>query len=519
MDGGLVKIDGFVVGTIVLYVSVIMGVGWFASRRVANLTDFLVAGRKLPMWMATATLLATWFGAGSSMGVAGTVYSSGIYGVVADPFGASISLIIAGIFYVTHLRRLRLLTVTDIIERSYGKAAGAYASFWMLPVYIGWLGVQIMGIGKILHLLFNVDELTGALIGAGIVLFYTLAGGMWAVTLTDVLQVALIITGLAVILPGAIGACGGIETLLERIPAADLSLLPPERDATTWVSYCGQWVVMGLGCIVGQDLIQRSLAAKNPVIAGRSAIFAGIGYLMICFIPITIGFCGRYILEWNMDPRFFTDGVLSDPEQVIPLMAVRVLPSWLLALFLSALVSAIMSSADSSLLAASSLITNNIVRPYCPRLSDRKLLGLTRILTLLVLALSLLLALNVERMFSLLVNSWATQLLVIFIPVTTALYWRRIGKVAAWTGMIVAPLVWIVYSGIQAEWTIANLEDNLLYCGALYGFLAGIVVTVLAGIFYPRKPGETWRLKGSDGRLTPEQVTAGDNLPPPPILS
>ncbi len=490
---GLATVDGYVVGIIIAYVLAIMFVGWWASRKVSNMDDFLVAGRKLPLWMATATLLATWFGAGSSMGVAATVYRSGAYGVVADPFGASISLILAGLFYVKVLRRMRLLTVTDIIERCYGRGAGVYASFWMLPVYIGWLGVQIMGAGKIVNILFGFNETLASVIAAVIILIYTFAGGMWAVTLTDVIQVALIILGLAIILPLAVNSCGGITTLMERIPSTDISLLPPERDYNTMVSYFGQWIVMGLGCIVGQDLVQRSLASKTPAIAGKSAILSGVGYMMLGIVPITIGFCGRYI-NWTIPSNLLVAGTLKDPDQLIPLMAVQVLPSAILALFLSALLAAIMSSADSSLLAGSSLITNNIIKPHSPNMTDKRLLWLTRLFTLILTVLAFFLAQNVEKMFSLLVNSWASQLLVIFIPVTTALYWKRVGKIAAWTSMIVGPAVWMFYTlweaGFSMEIIFEGDIDDILYRGSMYGFIAALLALLIMTWLCPRRSSE-----------------------------
>lgn len=201
---------------IVAYVGVLIGIGFWSSRKVKGMNDFLVAGRRLPLWMATATLLATWFGAGSSMGVAATVYSDGIGGVLADPFGASISLVLAGIFIVGLLRRLKCLTVTDIVERKYGKWAGVYTSLWMIPVYIGWLGAQMLGIGTILHILTGMDAIWGTLIGAAVVLIYTFAGGMWAVTLTDVVQVSLIVIGLFVIVPGAVFEAGGWSEMTSR---------------------------------------------------------------------------------------------------------------------------------------------------------------------------------------------------------------------------------------------------------------------------------------------------------------
>ena len=121
---------------IAIYFLILMGIGIWSGKHIKDMKDFLVAGRRLPLWMATGTLIATWFGAGSSMGVCATVYSDGLGGVLADPFGASISLILAGIFIVGMLRKLKCLTVTDIIASRFGSAAGVYASIWMIPVSV-----------------------------------------------------------------------------------------------------------------------------------------------------------------------------------------------------------------------------------------------------------------------------------------------------------------------------------------------------------------------------------------------
>ena len=161
---------------VIVYIFLMLLIGWISSRKVSGMSDFLVAGRRLPLWMATATLLATWFGAGSSMGVAATVYSDGINGVLADPFGAALSLIFAGIFIVGLLRKNGCMTVTDIIERRFGKAAGVYASLWMIPVYVGWLGAQLLGLGTILNLIVGVPLVTGTLIGTVVVCFIPVPG-------------------------------------------------------------------------------------------------------------------------------------------------------------------------------------------------------------------------------------------------------------------------------------------------------------------------------------------------------
>lgn len=448
----------------IFYVSGMLFIGWWAGRRVKGMADFLVAGRRLPMWMAFATLLATWFGAGSSMGVCGTVYKEGLPAIISDPFAASVSLILAGLFFVGALRRLRLLTITDVIERRFGKWAGIYASAWMIPVYVGWLGAQILGMGKILNLITGIDPTWGTVLGALIVLVYTAIGGMWAVTLTDVVQVSLIIFGLFLIVPSAVSECGGIAAVFDPVKPEHLSLLPTEYTWNSMVAYAGQWCIMGLGCIVGQDLIQRSLASRTDKIACQSSVLAGVAYMALCFVPITIGFSGRIL---------FPD--LQDTEALLPLMAAKVLHPVAFTIFLSALVSAIMSSADSSLLACSSLTVNNLVKPFCI-MSDSQQLYFTRIVTVGITVIATFGALYVESIYTLMIQSWVSLLVIIFVPVTAALYSKRADTPCIWTTMLSATVVWLgytVWAGLRCP---DGFCDEVFNSGAMYGFVTGIIV-------------------------------------------
>lgn len=472
---------------IIVYILGILFIGYYAGRKVKGIGDFLVAGRRLPLWMATGTLLATWFGAGSSMGVAATVFSSGIGAVLADPFGASLSLFLAGIFIVGLLRKLKCLTVTDIIERRFGKWAGIYASLWMIPVYVGWLGAQVLGIGTILNVLLNIPILYGALIGAAIVLIYTVSGGMWAVTLTDLIQVSLIIVGLFIVVPNAVSMAGGYDAVFSaaNIKPGELSLAYQGGEGGI-TYYIGQWIIMGFGCMVGQDLIQRSLSSRNEKIAISSSIISCFMYLAIAVVPITIGFAARIVLaKYNITVESM-GGESALENQVLPRMAVLTLGKMnpiFLTLFLSALISAIMSSADSSLLAASSLFTNNVIRSINPRLSDEKLLIVTRVMTVVLLVLATYIALNVQSIYSLMKNCWASQLVIVFWPVIIGLYFKKAGKSSCWACMSSATLVWLSYCfigavGIEGNFTEimgSDKFDIILTNGAVYGFAAGVI--------------------------------------------
>jgi len=454
-----------------IYMIIMLLIGYWSSKKVKNLADFLVAGRRLPFYLAVATLFATWFGAGSCMGAAGVAYEQGLMGVIADPFAAGIALILAGLFYVAFLRRLKLLTVTDIFGRYYSRNSEIFASLLMVPVYVGWLGSQMIALGFILKALTGMESVAGIVIGGFIVLLYTFAGGMWAVTLTDFVQVVVLVAGLFVILPSVLDHVGGINMLIQSTPKEFWRLLPENPGYFEWVSFIGQWTLMGLGCIVGQDLIQRSLASKNERVAKQSAVTAGVFYILIGVIPILLGFAGRLIMP-----------CLDNSEYVIPNLAMKFLPPFILVVFLGALVSAIMSSADSSLLAASSLTTNNIIMRLFPRIKEERVLPLARIVTVILAFVSLSVAVSVKQIYHLMVNSWATLFVGIFVPVTAALYWKKANSVAAWFSMVLGTGTWlgvILYN----TGNIVEISDPIFYRAAVYGgavsLLSYLIVTFI----------------------------------------
>jgi SSS family transporter len=462
-----------VVTGVSIYMIAMLGVGYYSSRKVKDLADYLVAGRRLPYGLAVATLVATWFGAGSCMGASGTVYSDGILGVVSDPFAAGLSLILAGLFYVGFLRRMKLLTVTDIFGIYYSKNSEIFASLLMIPVYIGWLGAQMVAIGYIMKVLLGIDPTTGVLIGSAIVLVYTYAGGMWAVTLTDLLQVVVLIIGLMVMVPVVLGqeAIGGLSGLLEKTPQEYLDFFPREAGYSDWVSYLGQWLLMGLGCIVGQDLIQRSLSSKNEKVAKNSAISAGVIYILMGFMPITIGLAGRLLMPG-----------MEDSEMLMPEMAMKYLNPFMIILFMGASISAIMSSADRSLLAATSLATENVIFRIKSEIKEEDKLKWARYITVIIALFSLGVALFVNQIYALMVNSWATLWVGIFAPVTFALYWKKANNLAAWVSMISGTAVWLIYIFVGSG-SFVEIDDNVMYSAATYGGVVSILSYVLVTLF------------------------------------
>lgn len=420
-----------ILGGSAVYILALLGVGIYASRNVSDSTDFVVAGRRLPLSLCTFTLFATWFGAGTCIGAAGAAYSGGLLGVIADPFGAGLCLLLAGMFYVRFLRRLRLLTVGDFFRRRFGRSAELLASLCVLPAYVGWVAAQFVGFGIILHTLTGIDVTLATVIGAVVVLVYTTAGGMWAVTLTDFVQGIVLILGLLVLVPYVIGDLGGVSALFEKSPPGTFDLLP-EGGAREWLWYLQAWLVIGVGNMPGQDLFQRALAAKDERVAQWSAYIAGLMYFTLGMLPVFLGIAGALLLP-----------ELADPEHVLPALGIKYLHPGMMAVFVGALFSALMSSADSGLLAPASIFGENIVKNLRPGVSQKALLDWIRWSVVGAGVAALAVALYFQKVYDVMVNSWSVLMVSLLVPLTLGMYWRRANTPAALASIVAGLASWL----------------------------------------------------------------------------
>ena len=477
-------------GGFAAFLAVMVAIGVAGRRRVGSLEDFALAGRRFLFWIATLALLASWFGVGSCLGISGAVCVGGLRDVAADPFASALSLVLSGVFLVGALRRAGGMTVTDCIASRFGRAAGVYASAWMVPVYVGWLGSLVLGLGAIVHLLTGANAATAQWIGAGVILLYTVAGGMWAVSMTDIVQMLLIFLGLALVLPGALSQAGGLGEVLAR-NADCLSLVPaPPAAGVSRASHfayvAGTWMIMGLGCMVGQDLMQRAFACRTPRTATRSTIATGFLYLAVAIVPILIGLAAKTVLPANgVTPESVGEGFENQVFARMAVIAVKGMPPIAVSVVFCTILSAIMSSADSALLAASSLVTNGIVMPLRPGTTRTGALRLARATTIAVLLAAVLLAAQSGSVYKLMVNCWASQLVVVFIPVVAAVYLPKAPRRAVWAAMVVAPLVWMAFvaRAIVAELSDgAALSSALSSSGADFAFTAGAAYGFAAGM-------------------------------------
>ena len=439
------------------YVFSLLVIAYLGARQVHSVEDYFVAGRRLPFLIAVPSIVATWYGAGSCMGVASTVYGEGVGAVLSDPFGCALALVITGLFFAGPLRRLRLLTVADILRVQYGRAVECTAAWLMLPFYVGTLAAQLLAMGHIVHLLGGFPMIVGILIGLVLIAVYTVAGGMWAVSVTDVVQLLFLVLALVILFPM------GWSRLMEEPESASMmiqevkQLLPLRLEGKAWFVYLGQLLMTGLGAIMGQDLIQRCLACRSVRIARWSTLTAALFYFILGGIPIILGLAGRLL---------FPDLATSD-HLLLEWVAHAASPA-LFALFAVGLISAIMSTGDSYLLAGTSIFMQNVMGPRVEQLPTSVQLRWSRWASTMILFLGAALAFCGFNIFQLMVHSGAMLFVAIFVPVSAALYWPRANKNAALGSMLSGVCTWMGY--IVFETFNGSLAgDDIFYAAAFVG--------------------------------------------------
>ena len=468
----------------VVYLVVLMAVGFWASRNVHSRADFIVAGRSLPLWLCVATVFATWFGSGTLIGAAGAAYTNGIRGVLSNPIGSAICLVVAGLFYVRLLRRMRLLTLPDLFRTRFGATAEVLAAICIIPAYVGWVASIFVAFGYVLHTVAGVDTTLAIVIGAGVTLMYTFAGGMWAVSVTDLLQAVIIIVGLLVLYPLVMGDVGGLAGLVQAAPAGSFAFFP-EGGLREWLWFTQALLVIGLGNVASQDLLQRVFGARTESVAQWSMYLAAILYFTIAMLPVLFGIAGRVLLP-----------EIADPELILPTLGLRYLHPLAMALFTGAMFSALMSSADGGVLAPASIFSENLLRVARPNLTDKQLLAAIRVAILVVGAAGLITALYFQNVYQLMVKSFSILFVGLVIPMTAALYWRRCNGPAAVSSLVTGMASWLAL-----EWLATPYPADLLAAGI--GLVTLVVVTLATSERVPPLP-----LTDVDGK----QLTYQDRL-------
>jgi len=463
-------------------------VGVVVAPRAGTQDDFIVAGRKLPLWICVPTIIATWFGGGAMLGAAGTGYTGGFLASISTPFGTSLTLVLVGFFFVRTLRRMRLLTVGDFFENRFGRVAAVVAAVALVLAIIGWIGGLMVAFGYVFQTMTGVPMELGILAGGVIVIGYTAIGGMWAVALTDFIQMVIITIGLLVLLVVVLVDVGGWSVIAPQLPEHTFRLIPLEHSLETWLNYLRLWIIFGIADLASQSLMQRVFAADSERTAQNAFYLASAGYLFLGLIPVFLGIIASVTMPG-----------LDDPETVIPRLAIEHLHPVAIAFFVGAILAAIMSSADSALLAAASLVSINLAPIFKHDISSDQKLLVTRIAIPVCGVIAIYVALETQVILELMLDANSFLLVGVVGPYIAGVWWKKANRTGALSAMAAGFSAWIL-----SEWFYPELAGDVIGFGSSLATI--VIVTLLTQRIDPPVPltdadGTAIDLKGRFGRL------------------
>jgi len=466
------------IASVIVYLLVTIGIGLWAAQRVHNSKDYLVAGRSLPLYMNTATVFATWFGAETVLSVSATFAKDGLGGIIADPFGSSFCLVFVALFFARAFYRMDLLTIGDFYRKRYSKAAEVTTSVAITASYLGWTSAQMTALGLVFSVLSGgaIDLNTGIVIGAVIVLGYTIWGGMWSVALTDLFQSVVILVGLAAVAWLVGGMAGGPAKVIAAAADAGKFEFFPKTGLKDWLAFIAAWMTLAIGSIPQQDIFQRVTSAKDEKTAVRGSLLGAAVYFAFAFVPIFIAYSALVI-----DPSFakvFGSDDAREIQRILPNLILERTPLWAQILFFGALLSAILSTASGALMAPTALFTENVIRPFAPRMGDRQFMLLLRVVLVVFTLAALLFALNSKStMYEMVQNAYKVTLVSCIVPLAAGIYWRHANN----TGAIAS-----VVFGL-ASWGIAELAAADALVPPQFVGLAFSILGMVLGSLVPKE--------------------------------
>lgn len=456
---------------VIVYWLISIAIGLWAAMRVHNTADFAAAGHSLPLYIVTATVFATWFGSETVLGIPATFLKEGLGGIVADPFGSSLCLILVGLFFARPLYRKKLLTIGDFYREKYGRTVEVLVTLCIVVSYLGWVAAQIKALGLVFNVVSEdaISQSTGMMIGAASVLIYTLFGGMWSVAITDFIQMIIIVLGMLYIGWEVSSLTGGVGTVLHHATTAGKLAFWPEFSLAGIIGFIAAWITMMLGSIPQQDIFQRVTSSNNENTAARASILGGVLYFIFAFIPIFLAYSATLI-----DPAMVKNLGDKDVQLILPSLILNHAPLFAQVIFFGALLSAIKSCTAATLLAPSVSFAENIVRGFFRHLSDAQLLRVMRVTVLCFTVLVTLFAMNSHlSIFHMVESAYKVTLVAAFVPLAFGIYWERANALGGLLAVTLGLMVWV---------SCEILMPNAIVPPQLAGLLASLSGMLLGGL-------------------------------------
>lgn len=424
---------------VVLYLLVMLFIGWWSSKKISSNTDFMVAGRRLGPFLMAGTLAATEIGGGSSLGVVQQGMQN--HGISAAWYIMTMGFAFVILtFLAPKFRAATVKTVPEYFRRRYGKSAGLITAIIMLLPLIGLTAGQFIASSVILSTMLGISYKTAVIIVALVVTIYSIMGGLWSVTLTDFIQVFLIIIGMIIAVPFAMNLAGGWSNVVANVPAETFDMFKgysPMAVVSLTIMYVATFTV-------GQEAVSRYYAARDGKAAKQGSILAAIINFVYAFIPAILGIITLALI--NMGKFNAEDFADVGARYALPVLAMEAMPAIICGLLFAGIISATMSSSDSDLLGAGSIFANDIYRAVLkPDATSEEVMKVTKIVMAVVGVVSMFIALfNTSSLVTLLMFCFTLRAAGAFFPYVLGHYWTG-ASLAGTIASLISGSVVVVY--------------------------------------------------------------------------
>lgn len=492
---------GFI--AMIFFYGLIFYMGTYAAtmrQSGSGANDILLAGRNIPLWIGVFTMSATWVGGGYINGAAEYTFDSN-FGLmwVQAPWGYGLSLIIGGLFFAKKMRRFRFKTLLDPLSQRYGKKMTVLLFFPALLGEIFWTAAILTALGATFATILGLDIRTAIVLSSLIAIAYTAIGGMWAVALTDVVQLGLLILGLILVIPFALDHVGGWDIVWNKyqLNMGGLANFLPSREVLG--NYYYNWwdfaLLLIFGGIPWQVYFQRVLSSKNEKTAMRLSLIAGLVCILAAIPPVILGVIGQSVESWEV---FGASGPPENSALILPYVVRYLTPGVVATIGLGAIAAAVMSSVDSSILSASSMTSWNVYRPiFRPTVSNQTLSKVIKRCIWIIGIAATVLALNITSVYALWFLCSDFVYVLLFPQLVTALFFKKANFPGSLAGFVVSLVLRI--GGGDATLGIPILLDYPMTQGAevLFPFrtlamVSGLITIILVSLatqkYYPPKP-------------------------------
>ncbi len=443
---------------IAVYFAVMLGAGWIGLRRTKNTEDYLVAGRRLGYGFYAGTLAAVVLGGASTIGGVRLGYLYGISGMWLV-FMLGLGIIVLSVFFSAKLTSLNVFTVSEMLGRRYGVSSRVIGGVVMAAYDLMVAVTATLAIGTVFDVALGIPRVPAIMVGGAIVVIYSVLGGMWSITLTDILQFGIMTVGIfALLLPLSVANAGGWSGLQDKLPASyfDVTAI----GGGTIVTY---FLIYFFGIIIGQDIWQRVFTARSGKVAKWAGLFAGIYCLLYAVAGAVIGMAAHALLP-----------DLSVPDNAFAAVTTEVLPVGLIGLVLAAALAAVMSTASATMLAASTILANDVMpQPRASAAAGGVMRQ--RWYTLAVGVVMIAMAIVVQDVVGALTIAYNLLVGALLVPILGGLFWARSTAKAALVSMAAGGIVVVTLMAVQGM-----LANGPIYWGLGTSAVTFVVVSLLA---------------------------------------